>query len=189
MPVLVHVQVEVYPEYIDAELMVFEKLRALYGSQPGCHTVRLLKDFDDPTTFYLCTTWDDQESAEASTRAWAESEVMPEALSVVATTPSRQIYRVHHPIGNPLATLRPRTIVVVAHDMAAPGMAVEKLDRLGRISDRLAVEPGFLGALGLDDLTVEEHVAIMQFWLDYRSFRRNLDALASRRLTTMELIA
>ncbi len=188
MSVLVLAEVEVYPEYVDAELMLFERLRTLYASQPGCRSVRLLKHFDDPTRFALATEWDGLEAPAAASRAWAESELMAEALQVVVGTPNLHTHHIVGRLGNTLGSLEPGTVVVIIVAMAQPGMKVETLQVLEGITDAMVVAPGFLGAMTLDDAVVEERVAVVHLWQNYRSCREQAHRFESYKHFVYDLV-
>lgn len=188
MSILVFNEVEVFPEFIDAELMVAEKLRDLYQKQPGCKGIRLLKHFDIATKFYLSIEWDSMESAEKAGIAWSESEVLEEALSLLSTTPNRQVFFQHDALGNQLRTLLAGSIVTAVSDFAGPGMAPDALKGLMETTKRLATEYGFLGGIGLDDANAEEHVAVLNYWLDYTSFREQHHLWAGKKVTVMEVV-
>ncbi len=170
-PIFVMVEVEVFPEYVDAELMVGEKLRDLYMSQPGCQTVRLFKDFDNPTSFFLVSHWEDLESSEKASIAWSESDVLPEALGLLTTTPDRHIYTMYTEFGNTLGTMPLGTVAAVLFDTRSPGMGVDGLMSLTKLAEQLAVSPGFLGSVTLDDMAVEELMALIMYWMNYRTCR------------------
>jgi len=186
--VIVVNEVEVYPEALDAELMMAEKLRTLYISQPGAQSVRLARHFDKATTFFLLIEWDSSASAEKATMAWADSEVFADALSVLSTTPSRQVFNISSELGNTLKHLLPGTIVVAASVMAGPGMSKDELAKLEQLSNSLATRPGFLGSLCLDDAAVEEHVALLNYWSDYPSYRANAADYGAKKITELELV-
>jgi quinol monooxygenase YgiN len=188
MPILSVVEVEVFPEYIDAEMWVGEKLVALYSAQPGCLGIRLFKEFDTPTKFFLISEWDDPESLDAASRPWAESGLLDDAFRVLVDPPDRHNYHIHEPVGNTLATIPRSSVAVLAHDTASPGMSMERLKALLTISDKLATQPGFLGSMGLDDAAVEEQVAVMHFWSDYLSFKDHRQTLEPRRTTCLEIL-
>jgi heme-degrading monooxygenase HmoA len=160
----------------------------LYGTQSGCLGIRLFKDFDTPTKFYLVSEWDDMESLEVASQAWADSGLLDDAFRVLVAPPDRHNYRIHQPVGSGLAAVPQSSIGVLAHDTASPGMSTELLKQLLAISDRVATQPGFLGSVGLDDLAVAEQVAVMHFWQDYRSFQNNRHVLGPRRHACLELL-
>ena len=57
------------PDEVERFLTMYEQTRPIIASQPGCRSVQLVRQIDDPAAFATWSIWDDQAALDAYRRS------------------------------------------------------------------------------------------------------------------------